>query len=313
MPLFGREEREGDGSGRGRSGRPGTATGDTSLLPVWTPFWSIGYHRELLRLVHAELTATGLPHSFHPAGMVQTRVDGQDSTLDLRALAHTCAGRALRDWPDLIREEIARQVAAARAAARFCASPPPAAQAGALLAQVLTRNPTPSTGRRVLAEGLAVDLVYDLPTGTTPVPEAHLRSWGADTDTLWSRAGDNTRARVHAVAAAAELRGHYDVLAHGSPFAASTVLCMDELAGPVTPYGVLFGVPSQHELVAHVVTDPDTAARALRDLPTWIRRRYDRAPAPLSPRLYHWHTGQVTAVPPNSTVADLAVDLARSR
>ncbi|HEY9473125.1 MAG TPA: hypothetical protein VIS06_04650 [Mycobacteriales bacterium] len=310
MPLFGKERRR-DGAGdlgRGRSGRRDTAPVDTSVLPVWTPFWSVGYHRELLRLVHAELTATGLRHSLDTAGTVRIQMGGRDTLLDVRALAHTCAVRALREWPDLVREETTRRVAAAQAAARFCEHPPPVAQAGALLALVLTSDTTPAAGRRVLAEGLAAELVYDLPSGTTAVPDGHLRSWGTHTDALWSTADDNTRTRVRVVSPAARLRGHYDVLAHGSPFTASTVLCMDELAGPVTPYGVLFGIPSRHELVAHVITDPDIAAQALRDLPNWMRRRHARAPAPLSPRLYRWHAGQVAAVPPDADVADLIGD-----
>lgn len=283
------------------------------MLPVWSPFWSIGFHRALLGLVHAELAATGLRHSFDAAGTATVRASGRDTLLDLRALTHAVAARPLREWPDLVADEVTRHVAAAQAAARFCAQPPSAGDAVGLLAVTLCADTTPRPGRRVLAEGLAADLAYDLPTGVTAVPEQHLASWGDDPDGLWAAATNNTRIRVRAVLAqSGQQYGSYDVVAHPSPFTASVVLCMDELAGPVTPYGVVFGAPSRCELVAHVVTAPDPAAEALRDLPDGIRRRHARVAAPLSPRLYCWRDGQVTAVPPGADAAELTGDLVRT-
>lgn len=283
------------------------------MLPVWTPFWSIGFHRELLKLVDAELTATGLRHRFDPAGAVRVHVGDQETRLDLRALAHATATRPLREWPELVGDAVSRHVAAAQAAARFCARPPSVGDAGPLLALVLSDDSTPSAGRRPLADGLAVELAYDLPAGITPVPEHHLASWGAQADELWAAAADNTGIRVRAVLSAGrEARGGYDVVAHPSPFTASTVLCMAELAGPVTPYGVLFGVPSRFELVAHVITAAEPAAQALRDLPAGICRRHARVAAPISARLYWWRAGQVVAVSPGTDAAELTSELVRA-
>lgn len=283
------------------------------MLPVWTPFWSIGYHDALLRLVDAEFTAMGLWHAFGVTGSVSVTIADRDTVLDLRALAQRVASRPLRDWPELVREEVSRHVTAERAAVRFCQRVPSLDHARPLLALRLVGDTTPAAGRRGLAPDLAAELVYELPAGPTPVPEAHLTAWGAQVDAAFSAAEHNTRVQVRgALARAREIRNHYDVVIDASPYTASTVLCMDELAGPVTPYGVLFGVPSRHELVAHVVTNPDSAAVVLRDLPAGLRHRHARAAAPLSPRLYRWHAGQVHVLPPDTDAADLAGELAHS-
>lgn len=306
-----------------------------SLLPVWTPFSWIDFHRDFLRLVDRELAATGLPRSLAVEGVAVVTVGDRDTVMDLRGLAQSVAPTPLREWPAAIREAVRQHVAAEQAAGRFLEHPPSAADAGPLLAlrlisaapalgigaeQASQAHETSRTGdadrspvRRPVTEDLAMELVYDLPTTAVAVPASHVTAWGGDADALFDLALTNTRSRVRAVVAqAGTMRRSYDVLRHASPFTASALLCLDELVGPLTPFGVLVAVPSRHELVAHVITDSDRLAQALADLPAGVRRRHARVAVPLSPRLYSWRGSDEQAtwprfmtVAPGSTPDDL--------
>lgn len=269
-----------------------------SVLPVWASFSSVDYYHQLLRQVSTDLDKRGLNHLVNGADAVTVTIEDLPARLDLRALAAVVAAQPVREWERLIGEQVDQMVARARSAVQFTREARPLEEVRTLLALRMVNESSPTATTWPLAGTLAARLAYALPETVADVPEDHPGRWDLDRAALHALALANTRTLVRPIVAEShETQRRYDVLANANPLAASVLLCMDEIVGPLTPYGVLVGVPSVHEMVAHVITNADGAHETLEELPTALGRRFARVPEPLSDQVYWWRAGEVMGVP----------------
>ena len=156
------------------------------------------------------------------------------------------------------------------------------------------------------APGLIAVLLYDLPDALVPVPAAHAAAFGRPADELFEIALENIKAW-------ADLKVETRTLDDGAAltalfgsdaFTAALALALGDYLERPAPHGALVGVPYTGAVLYHIVADARWASAA-RALLHEVARLCEGDDA-LSPHLYWWHDGRLTAFP-----AEVAGDAVR--
>ncbi len=161
--------------------------------------------------------------------------------------------------------------------------------------------------RRRLAPDLDAVLAFDLPTVVRTVEGDALARWNVSIDEAYGVAIANLRAEdVPAEDRIVGLDLPVTVVAGDSHFVASRILCLDERLAPVGP-GALVAVPNRHSLVLHRIVDR-SAMRAVAVMVRIARHGFDTGPGSITPDVFWWHAGTLTALPVGEEGRDVAFD-----
>ncbi|MFP5318964.1 MAG: hypothetical protein ACLGI2_11815 [Acidimicrobiia bacterium] len=156
----------------------------------------------------------------------------------------------------------------------------------------------PPLAARPVAEGLRAVLAVDRPTMVELVPAARLARWPASEDELFEQAYANVRAdRRPAVSVAPVEDGVLLTRIGGESFYTATwAFWLPELLGPLPPAGVLLGLPTRHDLIAHPIAGVG-AVGAIQPMSTVIAQAHRAGPGSLSPHLFWWRDGSLRRLP----------------
>ena len=161
------------------------------------------------------------------------------------------------------------------------------------LAHESIRQMLPLSYARPFAGDLIVALCLDTPTTVEYVSDETLE--GRDVERLYQVGLANALAEP--LLGVQEVAPGVVVLEGESFFTASKAVDFEQLLGsvlPASPYGVVFGVPHRHLIVAHVLSGPEsiTAIGSVAQL-TAMQAGEGAPGGPLSAHLYYWHDGDV--------------------
>ncbi|MHC5904350.1 Imm49 family immunity protein [Streptomyces sp. S6] len=214
-------------------------------------------------------------------------------------LARRCARSVEEEWPALVDAHFGRLAEASQ---------------GGESAEELLRDahirllPVDSIGpeiaadltyTRVVADGLLFAYALDGPTSVRVLTDGDVERAGPD---ALGRSGYENLMRVpveHDVVEVGE-QATVHSLYGDSPFVASKALYLGEVARRVTgeplpEHGALFAVPTRDNLVYHPIAD-GTVVDALNALAQYALGAYQQGEGQLSPRVYWWYRGKVTAL-----------------
>lgn len=166
------------------------------------------------------------------------------------------------------------------------------------------------TYRRAIADGLEAILMLDFPETTTAIPDAIVSRF--DADSLWQTA---------IAAVSAEPLDEFATLDAGSGrilgamtdslFTASHVLDVPALLAqanlPSAPHGVLFAVPSRHQLLFHVVESPN-ALHVTNDMAGLAQMGFTKGVGEISPEVYFWSGAGYERVTSTDASGSVTVD-----
>jgi hypothetical protein len=109
------------------------------------------------------------------------------------------------------------------------------------------------------AESVIATVVADLPSSVRSLAPTDLIDWDMSEQEVWARAWANTRRHPEPIdVATVEIAGGPMTVVHGEHFyTASRVRWLEDLVGPVAPFGALVAMPRRSTLLVHVIRDAD--------------------------------------------------------
>jgi hypothetical protein len=166
------------------------------------------------------------------------------------------------------------------------------------------------TYRRTIADGLEAILMLDFPETTSAIPDAIVSRF--DADSLWQTA---------IAAVSAEPLDQFAILDAGSGrilgamtdslFTASHVLDVPALLARAdiapAPHGVLFAVPSRHQLLFHAVESP-SALSVVNEMAQLAQMGFTKGVGEISPEVYFWSGAGYERVTSTDASGSVTVD-----
>ena len=115
---------------------------------------------------------------------------------------------------------------------------------------------------------------------------------------VWARAWANTRRHPEPIdVATVEIAGGPMTVVHGENFyTASRVRWLEDLVGPVGPFGALVAMPRRSTLLVHIIRDADVM-NAVEPLVLNARLLHLEGPRSVSAHVYWWRDGELRWVP----------------
>jgi hypothetical protein len=148
------------------------------------------------------------------------------------------------------------------------------------------------------AESVTATVVVDLPASVRSIAPSDLVDWDLTPHDVWSRAWANTRRHPEPIdVATVEIAGGPMTVAHGEHFyTASRVRWLEDLVGPVAPFGALVAIPRRSTVLVHVIRDADVM-NAVEPLVLNARLLHLEGPRSVSAHVYWWRDGELRWVP----------------
>ncbi len=174
-------------------------------------------------------------------------------------------------------------------------------------------SPTPPADVVEFAPGIVRHLVLDLPDSVETVPAQVLLD-KAPILALREAAEANTRAvldEAWQVDHAGEGAGAVHLIVGESLFTATLALYLPELVTRIAhdadlDAGIIFAVPSRHQLGLHVPVDAAAVRDILPALSRYASHGYDEGAGPISPQLYYWHDDTISVLSSTDTSSSSA-------
>lgn len=148
------------------------------------------------------------------------------------------------------------------------------------------------------AESVVATVVVDLPSSVRSLAPSDLVDWNLTPHDVWTRAWANTRRHPEPIdVATVDIAGGPMTVAHGEHFyTASRVRWLEDLAGPVAPFGALVAIPRRSTVLVHVIRDADVM-NAVEPLVLNARLLHLEGPRSVSAHVYWWRDGELRWVP----------------
>lgn len=150
---------------------------------------------------------------------------------------------------------------------------------------------------RILAPGLFLGLVLDLPTSIASIKPEQLTQWNLSESEAWSAAEKNTiNEPVEVVSEPGPKGTTITFLLADNFYVSSHALWLDRHLTVDPERGALVGLPTRHLVVAHAIED-------LRVLPVVgmmlasNQQVYQQGPGSITPGLYWWRKGTFVEIP----------------
>ncbi|MGK5550279.1 hypothetical protein ACSNOI_01575 [Actinomadura kijaniata] len=157
---------------------------------------------------------------------------------------------------------------------------------------------------RPFVPGLVEVVVVDTPTTVRTVTTEEMHGWPVSGDALFMLGRANVRADGPLTHDEHTLGGVRVSVLHGMTSYTATHLAWLEEYLPIGPYGALVVAPTHGQIVAHVLrpggADPRTryraAVAAAEELHAYALQAHEDGPGSLSPHVYWWRGGDLTAL-----------------
>ena len=226
-------------------------------------------------LIRRELRAHGYVAEFNSPGEVT--LPEQQITLGLVNLAQQCRQASDVEWAPIVAHHISR-IPKIDEMPRDTDLVLPA-----LRVLLVPDDYMPSdiaTVHAPYAESVYATVVADLPSSVRSIAPSDLLEWGISEDDVSSRAWANTRRHPEPIdVVTVEIAGGPMTVAHGEHFyTASRVRWLEDLVGPVGPFGALVAMPRRSTVLVHVIRDADVM-NAVEPLVLNTRLSASRRPA----------------------------------
>jgi hypothetical protein len=225
--------------------------------------------------------------------------EGNESSYGLQNLAQTLAMAPTGDWSHLVAEHFEAMLTVDR---------PPESATEALSALRVRMwhtdfvKQSPEAVHRVLAPGLVLALVVDLPKKVMSASAAELAGWGLSEEEAWKAGEENSKRESFEIVPQTGPGGIEMLFFMGDNlYVTSHALCLDEHIRLEADNGALLGIPTRHLLVVvpiHAVRD----LQAVSGMHAANRKIFDEGPGSISPELFWWRRGSFTLFPIDASV-----------
>jgi hypothetical protein len=271
-----------------------------TAVPSWCPFFSPAQYERFQTLLKTELARRGLRHEMHLVeGYADLDFPGNlRNRVGLAGPAQKCNMRPEAEWARTLAEhfssldqiesglELMHDFDRVRDGLRVRLYP-----------DLFADQPEASV-LRVLAPGINVHPVVDLPDRVMLVLRRHLSNWGINEDELF-RLGTE-QARRHEIVRPELIDLGEGISFHtirGNSFLVSAnALWLEEYIEPVGR-GALVALPNRHEVLFHEIKSLEPFVRTHDALAKIVRNLFDEGPGSISPELYWWCRGRWTHLP----------------
>jgi hypothetical protein len=287
-----------------RSKRLATRTDDYGPVPISFRFFDQGEWDTFNDLIRRELRAHGYVGEFSSPGEVT--LPEQQITLGLVNLAQQCRQASDVDWAPIVAQHITR-------IPQIDEMPTSKDEAlPALRVLLVPDDYLPSdiaTLHAPYAESVIATVVADLPSSVRSIAPSDLVEWEISESDIWSRAWANTRRHPEPIdVVTVEIAGGPMTVAHGEHFyTASRVRWLEDLVGPVGPFGALVAMPRRSTILVHVIRDADVM-NAVEPMVLNARLLHLEGPRSVSAHIYWWRDGELRWVPTFFDEADDSVE-----
>ncbi len=288
--------------------------GSRDDVPDWAKFFVPDDYRAFLGAVEDEMRRRELTFEIGDGTVHVTPPEGETADYGLLNLAQTCHATPRSDWAPTIREHFDNAFRSSRDSEELDA------KAGSLdavrsylkvrLYHTDYRDQMGDSGlvHREPAEGLVETLVYDLPGSVRTVPPDHVGRWNVSKEELFKIGLANVKAESPAPARQAFEVGKgagLRALVGDSFFTASHVLFLEDYLDPAPPFGAVIAVPHRHAVLYHPILDM-RVLEAVNSMIPIAFGMYQEGPGSLSPALYWWRPGSLTALPSKVTATSIS-------
>jgi hypothetical protein len=288
--------------------------GSRDDVPEWAKFFGPDDYRAFLTAVDEEMRRRDIPFEFGDGTVHVSLPDGEKADYGLLNLAQTCHATGSTEWASTIREHFDNAFRSSRDSEELDAKSDSLEAVRACIKVRLYhtdyRDQMGGSGliHRVPAEGLIETLVYDLPGSVRTVPPDHVTRWGVPEDELFRIGLANVKAeqpppvlQTFEVGKGAAIRA----LVGDSFFTASHALFLEDHLDPPSPFGAVIAVPHRHAVLFHAIADMRVIAAVNSMIPIAFGM-YQEGPGSLSPGLYWWRSGTLTALPSKVTAQSIS-------
>ena len=276
-----------------RSKRLATHTSRFGPVPTSFRFFDQGEWETFNDLVRRELRVHGYTAEFSAPGEVT--LPELQITLGLVNLAQQCRRAPDVEWAPIVAHHITR-------IPRIDEMPTAKDEVLPALRVLLVPDdylPTDiATLQAPYAESVVATVVADLPASVRSLAPTDLIDWDMSEQEVWARAWANTRRHPEPIdVATVEIAGGPMTVVHGEHFyTASRVRWLEDLVGPVAPFGALVAMPRRSTLLVHVIRDADVM-NAVEPLVLNARLLHLEGPRSVSAHVYWWRDGELRWVP----------------
>src|SRR5437867_6085625 len=150
---------------------------------------------------------------------------------------------------------------------------------------------------KVLAPGLVLALVLDLPKKVMSLKSDELKAWGLTSELAWSAAEENSKREQYEVIPQTRPDGTQIFFLTGDNlYVTSNALWLDERIELESENGALIGVPTRHVLVVLPIRDINVV-KAVSGMHAANRRIFEEGPGSISADLYWWRKRTFTLFP----------------
>ncbi len=165
----------------------------------------------------------------------------------------------------------------------------------------------PDVVHRVLAPGLVLALVIDLPKKVMSVKSGELKAWGLTEELAWSAGEENSRREPFELIPQPRPDGiELFFLVGDNLYVTSQALWLDQRVKIEPENGALVGIPTRHLLVVLPIHNV-RMVQAVGAMHAANHNIFDEGPGSVSPEIYWWHRGTFTLFPIDTSVQPMRV------
>jgi hypothetical protein len=229
---------------------------------------------------------------------------GSEESYGLQNLAQILALESTAEWPRLVAEHFDAMLTVDE----------PVTSGEEAIKQLRLRmwhpdyvEQSPEAIHKVLAPGLILALVLDLPRKVMSLKNDELKAWGLTAELAWSAAQENSKRERYEVIPQTRPDGTQMFFLTGDNlYVTSNALWLDERIQLNSENGALIGVPTRHLLVVLPIRDINVV-KAVGAMHAANRRIFEEGPGSISGDLYWWRQGHFTLFPIDASAQPMQV------
>jgi len=266
--------------------------------PAWAPFLGEAGGQMLLMLVEADIRERGVAYRMLEDAIEVELPDGVQ-TLGLSNLAQVCDRVPRAEWPAAVATHFDLVFDSAHEDAELRSKLHDFEAIRHLLRPRLYDDTVEAHVSRLVGVGIAVALVFDLPSAMRSVSRAEAAPWGKTDEELFDIALANLTAEEapdrQVIHGPEEVP--ITVVEGASYYTASHALLLSRDVVPEGhPYGALVAVPARHVFFYHLIED-NRVIYAVNALVSLAEEAHRRGPGSISDQVFWVRRGELVQIP----------------